>query len=55
MARVVRVATTCQLCIGSPDEVRTTVGLGDGPIEYGGNAPSEFSRQNRSVWDDEDY
>ncbi len=53
MVRVVRVATTTHLCIGSPNSDKPTQGLDDQPLEPGGGDPGTFSRK-RSVWDDEE-
>ena len=51
MVRVVRVATTTHLCIGSPKNNDPVEGLDD--VEPGGDDPGNFSRK-RSVWDDEE-
>ena len=52
MVRVVRVATTTHLCIGSPKNNKPVEGLDD-DLKPGGDDPGNFSRK-RSVWDDEE-
>ena len=52
MVRVVRVATTTHLCIGSPKNNDPVEGLDD-DLGSGGDDPGNFSRK-RSVWDDEE-
>ena len=51
MVRVVRVATTTHLCIGSPKNSDPVDGLDE--LEPGGDDPGTFSRK-RSLWDDEE-
>ena len=52
MVRVVRVATTTHLCIGSPNSDKPTQGLDD-DLGPGDDNPGNFSRK-RSVWNDEE-
>lgn len=50
---IVRVATGCQICTGSPSKTNPT-NL-DGVTEYSTDTPKTFSRRrHRNDWDDEE-